>query len=184
MPIQKITKEEILTKALDLFQRQGYHPTSMEQIAQACNLKKGSFYYYFKGKEEIMIEALQMALNFFREKVFVIAQQNELTAPERLEKMLKKHSRIVSEKKLGCLFGKMSLEIGHESPAFKLILQAFFEDWMQALSQIYEAKYQPEFAQQLAHQTMIEMEGASILMQVYDNEVIIENCCKKIINRF
>jgi TetR/AcrR family transcriptional repressor of nem operon len=185
MPLQKITKPEILLKSLELFQKQGYHQTSMEQIAEVCQLKKGSFYYYFKeGKEEIMREALQMSLNFFREKVFIIASQTELGASERLEKMLKKHIKLMSQQKLGCLFGKMSLEIAHENPSFKAILQAFFDEWAKALSQIYETKYQPEYAQQLAQQTMIELEGAAILMQVFDNEELMNNCCQKILGSF
>lgn len=184
MPIQKITKSEILLKALDLFQKKGYNQTSMEEIAQVCNLKKGSFYYYFKGKEEILAETLQMSLDFFREKIFAIAQQTDLSATERLEKMIKRHQKIILQQKLGCLFGKMTLEIAHENPDFKSILHTFFEEWSSALSQIYEAKYQPEYAKQLAQQTMIEMEGATILMQVYDNQEIVENCCKRIIERF
>jgi AcrR family transcriptional regulator len=185
MPIQKITKSEILVKSLELFQKQGYHQTSMEQIAEVCQLKKGSFYYYFKqGKEEIMHEALQMSLDFFREKIFVIASQTELSAVERLEKMLKKHAKLINHQKLGCLFGKMSLEIAHENPSFKSILQTFFSEWKDALGQIYETKYQLEYAQQLAQQTMLELEGAAVLMQVFDNEEIINNCYQKILANF
>ncbi|MCU0445578.1 MAG: TetR/AcrR family transcriptional regulator [Microscillaceae bacterium] len=185
MPIQKITKAEILTKTLELFQKQGYYQTSMEQIAEACQLKKGSFYYYFKdGKEEIMHEVLQMSLDFFREKVFAIATQADLNPPEKLEKILKKHIRLLIKYKSGCLFGKTSLEIAHQSPSFKPVLQTFFEEWENSLSQIYEAKYQPSYAKQLAKQTMIEMQGASILMQVFDNEEIMNECCARLLDKF
>jgi AcrR family transcriptional regulator len=45
---------EILKSAALAFRRQGYHGTSVDDIAQALRMTKGSLYYYFKNKEEIL----------------------------------------------------------------------------------------------------------------------------------
>jgi TetR/AcrR family transcriptional regulator len=45
---------EILTSAAAAFRRRGYHGASMGEIAQALHMTKGSLYYYFKSKEEIL----------------------------------------------------------------------------------------------------------------------------------
>ena len=45
---------EILTSAAGAFRRRGYHGASMGEIAQALHMTKGSLYYYFKSKEEIL----------------------------------------------------------------------------------------------------------------------------------
>ena len=53
MPIQKVTKEEVVRQALLLFKKQGYHRTSMSDLATVCGLLKGSFYHYFSGKDAL-----------------------------------------------------------------------------------------------------------------------------------
>jgi TetR/AcrR family transcriptional regulator len=45
---------EILKSAAAAFRRRGYHGASMGEIAQALRMTKGSLYYYFKDKEEIL----------------------------------------------------------------------------------------------------------------------------------
>ena len=45
---------EILRAAAACFRRRGYHGASVEQIAQELGMRKGSLYYYFRDKEEIL----------------------------------------------------------------------------------------------------------------------------------
>jgi TetR/AcrR family transcriptional regulator len=45
---------EIMRAAASCFRRQGYHGSSVEQIAQALAMTKGNLYYYFRDKEEIL----------------------------------------------------------------------------------------------------------------------------------
>ena len=45
---------EILRSAAAAFRRRGYHGASVETIARALRMTKGSLYYYFRNKEEIL----------------------------------------------------------------------------------------------------------------------------------
>ena len=45
---------EILKSAAAAFRRRGYHGASVEEIARTLRMTKGSLYYYFKDKEEIL----------------------------------------------------------------------------------------------------------------------------------
>ena len=45
---------EILKSAAAAFRRRGYHGASVEEIAEALHMTKGSLYYYFRNKEEIL----------------------------------------------------------------------------------------------------------------------------------
>jgi TetR/AcrR family transcriptional regulator len=45
---------EILKSAAIAFRRRGYHGSSVGSIARALRMTKGSLYYYFKNKEEIL----------------------------------------------------------------------------------------------------------------------------------
>ncbi|MDR1123413.1 MAG: TetR/AcrR family transcriptional regulator [Elusimicrobiota bacterium] len=49
-----IRKKEILDKAADLFVRKGYAKTTISNIIDSVGIAKGTFYYYFKSKEEVM----------------------------------------------------------------------------------------------------------------------------------
>src|SRR5215470_2428344 len=45
---------EILRSAAAAFRRRGYQGASMDEIAKALRMTKGSLYYYFENKEEIL----------------------------------------------------------------------------------------------------------------------------------
>jgi AcrR family transcriptional regulator len=50
------TREKILNESLELFAENGYHGTSMREIAKAVGIKGSSIYNHFSGKEEIFSE--------------------------------------------------------------------------------------------------------------------------------
>ena len=52
------TQARILDAAYDLFMAQGYHGTSMRQIAERAGLTLGGVYNHFAGKEEIWVAVL------------------------------------------------------------------------------------------------------------------------------
>ncbi|WP_447642710.1 MULTISPECIES: TetR/AcrR family transcriptional regulator [Chitinophagaceae] len=57
------TRKEILLAAQKLFQENGLHNITMEDIAKAIGKGKSSLYYYFKSKEEIFSAVLEMEIN-------------------------------------------------------------------------------------------------------------------------
>ena len=50
------TLAQILAVSHELFGRQGFERTSIQQIADACALSKGALYHYFRSKEEVLDE--------------------------------------------------------------------------------------------------------------------------------
>ncbi len=50
-----IKKQLIMEKALDLFAKQGFEATSVQQITEHCGISKGSFYLSFKSKDELIL---------------------------------------------------------------------------------------------------------------------------------
>ncbi len=47
-------RDEVIRMAASLFDRGGYHATSMEDIATAVGLRKPTLYHYFGSKDEIL----------------------------------------------------------------------------------------------------------------------------------
>ncbi len=50
--------QTILQSAETLFAREGYHKASMEQIADEAEVSVGTVYFYFKNKEDLLIQLL------------------------------------------------------------------------------------------------------------------------------
>jgi AcrR family transcriptional regulator len=48
-------RKQIMTVAMDLFRKQGYHATTMRQICERSEVNRGSFYDYFGSKEDILV---------------------------------------------------------------------------------------------------------------------------------
>jgi AcrR family transcriptional regulator len=52
-------QQAILAAARDLFSRQGYHGTSMPEIARAADVSVGLIYHVFASKEELLAEIVE-----------------------------------------------------------------------------------------------------------------------------
>jgi AcrR family transcriptional regulator len=48
-------RDMILAKAAQLFARRGYASTSMNQVAEACNLSKATLYHYYRDKYSLLV---------------------------------------------------------------------------------------------------------------------------------
>ena len=53
---------QILREAAALFRRQGFERTTVRSIADAVGLKKGSLYHYITGKQRLLFEIVEQAL--------------------------------------------------------------------------------------------------------------------------
>ncbi len=60
--MKKNTREFIIDSTIQLFQENGYENTSVAKICKTCNITKGTFYYYFPNKDEIVFEYYEQVL--------------------------------------------------------------------------------------------------------------------------
>jgi AcrR family transcriptional regulator len=49
-------KEQIMAASITLFEQKGFSETSVQDIVDALGVTKGTFYYYFKSKEELLMD--------------------------------------------------------------------------------------------------------------------------------
>lgn len=61
--IRKQKKHLIMSTALELFAENGFHATSMSQIAKKAGISKGLSYNYFDSKNEILNELMSHGFN-------------------------------------------------------------------------------------------------------------------------
>ncbi len=80
-------KERILDAAFDMFKQYGFMKTTVDEIARLAQVGKGTIYFYFKNKEDILITLVdrEMSRGFVEVNNAV---SKEKTARGRLEKLL------------------------------------------------------------------------------------------------
>jgi AcrR family transcriptional regulator len=76
--------EEIIEAASAIFLKNGYEATSLQDIASAVGILKGSIYYYIKAKEDLLFEIVDRAQVQFLATLEEDATTEGASAPARL----------------------------------------------------------------------------------------------------
>lgn len=87
---------EIVQAAINLFQQKGYHATSMQDIADAVGLQKGSLYHYISGKEDLLVVIIHDALGSYNARLAEI-RVLDLPVRQRLELAVRSHLKGIAE---------------------------------------------------------------------------------------
>ena len=78
-----IRREELIDIAEELFLKNGYEETPISEIVEKAQIARGTFYYYFPSKEElldaVMVRYLDGFVRSFKEQI-----QKEVTAVEKM----------------------------------------------------------------------------------------------------
>ena len=77
MTDQSVRKNQIMEKAKELFAKKGYHPVTVEEVADACGVAKGTLYLYFNSKSDLFVEIFVDAHRQIIEKVREIIRLGE-----------------------------------------------------------------------------------------------------------
>ena len=56
-------KKELLRIAYDMFLTQGYENTSVDEIIEKAQIAKGTYYYHFQSKEQMLEEVIDMMID-------------------------------------------------------------------------------------------------------------------------
>jgi AcrR family transcriptional regulator len=79
-------KNELLDAAQELFFIKGYKQTSIESIIKKIGVAKGTFYYYFKSKEDLMDKLVKRMTNQILIEIKKITERTDLDAHAKLNR--------------------------------------------------------------------------------------------------
>lgn len=184
MPVQKVDRKTVIKASLQVFKNKGYQGASMNDIGAACGLLKGSIYYHFSSKKELMKAVIKYLHNYYKREIFEIAYDDSLGGMKKLHLLSKYSEEIFFAESGGCLMANIGLETVHVVPEFARMIKSFFEDWIECLHHIFKHKYANAPARQLAEQAVAEIEGAVLLMQLYQDKKFLKRTHERIINQF
>ncbi len=81
-----VRKNELLNVAQELFFTKGYRRTSVDAIIKKVGVSKGTFYYYFKSKEDLMNKLVKRMTNQILIEVKKITERTDLDALAKLNR--------------------------------------------------------------------------------------------------
>jgi TetR/AcrR family transcriptional regulator, cholesterol catabolism regulator len=88
--------EEVYEAALRLFREKGYHATSMQDIAGVVGLYKGSLYHYIGGKEDLLVQVFERAMDALLDEVERIASDSAARPTAQLRAIILAHVQAVA----------------------------------------------------------------------------------------
>ncbi len=96
--------DQILKTATMIFCEKTYHGTTLQDIADAVGMRKGSLYYYITSKEKLLANIILDALHTLNEDLLRI-ENADLTPVERLRQIIREHVKFNAKyREAGTLF--------------------------------------------------------------------------------
>jgi AcrR family transcriptional regulator len=93
--IPELRLRQITGAAEQLFSRQGYHATTIRQVAQAVDLQGGSLYAHIASKEDVLAAIVERAADEFQSAIGPIVAE-QLPAAERLRRAVRAHIAVIA----------------------------------------------------------------------------------------
>jgi TetR/AcrR family transcriptional repressor of nem operon len=186
------TRATLLETGLKLFADQGYNGTGIKEIVDAAGVPKGSFYNYFKSKEDFGAEVISHYADGFAEKwsaSLADGPQPPLAALQNsYEQIIRYHEQCAV--KSGCLLGNFAAEMSESSELCRLTLQQVLSGWHKRFSS-YLRKAQADgsvrtdlSAEQLTDFFWNAWEGALLRMKIERSTAPVRACVDLMFNDF
>jgi AcrR family transcriptional regulator len=83
--------QEILTVAAEIFGARGYDAVSLEDVAERLDVTKGSLYYYFASKDELVTAAIETLGNEWTARLEGLPAAQEGAPLDRLRALVREH---------------------------------------------------------------------------------------------
>jgi AcrR family transcriptional regulator len=133
------TKDKIVYAAMMLFAQKGYGSTSVADILHAAGVNAGSLYYFFPGKQDVLLAVLDAYLHGIHPMLLQPAWKNVEDPIERVFALLAQYRRSLesTECTYGCPIGSIALELHEPDPAVRQLLAANFAGWLDAIEQCF-----------------------------------------------
>jgi AcrR family transcriptional regulator len=84
----EVRREEIVSAAQDLFLRNEYEKTTLQDIMRKVKIAKGTIYHYFTSKEELLEAVVKNMAHQYVSRLRTILERVEGNAMERLQALI------------------------------------------------------------------------------------------------
>ncbi len=124
-------RKELIRVGREIVVRQGFNAAGLSSILTAADIPKGSFYHYFKNKEDFGLAIIEDFAVEDREKLQKTVNNENLLPLQRLNSYFAA-SQVEMEAcdcVNGCLIGNLAQELAAQSEVFRDRINQIFSDW-------------------------------------------------------
>jgi len=162
--------DRIIAGSIQIFRDKGFNGASVNDIASAVGLLKGSLYSHFASKEEILLEVIKNVEQHFFSSIEIESSQNFIHILEKTAEFF-----IQQE---SCLMANLLSESLPETPRQQLI--GFFLTWKRLLKESLDAKIAGNVREKFAENVISQFEGNVLMMKVVGSSEPVTDCLKKL----
>jgi TetR/AcrR family transcriptional repressor of nem operon len=133
---EKNTRQRLVEAALYLFWKNGYAATGIAEILAQASANAGSFYYFFKTKEELLLAVLDLYVATLQPIVVEPVASSVEDPIERIFGILGfyRQNLLKTGCTYGCPIGRLALEIPEEQLRVHRRLADNFDGWTAAIA--------------------------------------------------
>ncbi|MCS0304615.1 TetR/AcrR family transcriptional regulator [Vibrio diabolicus] len=174
------TRQHILDVGYELIVNRGFTSVGLSELLKNAAVPKGSFYHYFKSKEQFGEAMIQDYFTKYFERLNARFTNTDLNGYQRLmsyfEEMVKVEDDVCNANK--CLLVKLSAEVSDLSESMRLALRQGADKTIQAMADCIDVGIQDGSIPNgdsalLARQIYYLWNGASLLNKLYQDQAAL-----------
>jgi TetR/AcrR family transcriptional repressor of nem operon len=185
-------RTELLQTGLRLFGKNGFNGTGIKQIVDEVGVPKGSFYNYFKSKEDFTVEII----GFYSDNLSIFWDDFIKNGPKdpfgalrsSFEMIIFHHEQ--SEVRTGCLVGNLAAEISEASDLCRQKMHQATAVWKDRVSkQIGQGQAMGTIRGDIPTDALTEFiwnawEGALLNMKIKNSTAPVKECIRLLFDFF
>ena len=136
--MQTTTKEQIIEIGAEIIHQKGYNHTGIQEILRAANVPKGSFYNYFKSKEDFGLQVIDYFTAHYKQMALETLADTSRAPLDRIHRFLTEFINYFRAQGCagGCPIGNLAQEMGDLSSKFSLKLKASIDFMVDAYARV------------------------------------------------
>lgn len=187
-----INRENLLNHGVALLMQQGYHGTGLQEILDAVQIPKGSFYNYFGSKENFAAEIIGHYIEPYLIQLQTCLNESENNALVAFERYLNEGIAELEKTQFkgGCLLGNLTGEIGDTSDicrdALQMALSRYRDVWETGFSRAQrEGTIRcDKTAREMADLWVNAWQGALLRMKIEQSTKPLTDCKQALLDDF
>jgi TetR/AcrR family transcriptional repressor of nem operon len=129
-------RQHLIETGAKAFMTKGYHAVGLQEILVAARVPKGSFYYYFRSKEDFCIAIIDHYIRLYAERHMAALLDRARPAKDRLLAFFAAEKTYYRglQCQHGCLLAKLAMEMALLSEPIRNELQRGMNGWIRTVA--------------------------------------------------
>ncbi len=186
-PRVSATKEKIVEAASRLIYRNGFHATSLDMVARAAGVNRGSLYYFFRSKKNLGLAVIAHYESLLYRHHLLPAFDVKAAGSEKMRRLAESYAHMPAQDApcCGCPIGNLSLELSGLDEDMRLRLkdvwEGVFEKITGVLAQAQEEGELPRGVDALAwaRSFFAQIQGAHVVARCSRDAASLRADCER-----